>query len=184
MFRILSFLVLLSASIHATDKIQTVLVTTPVLHTLDEGGVKLAKIPFTGWDIDNPYYSCALYSAPKVVFENQKRLKQDINLISVYGITVDSNFHEGITTITVRTDMAKRPEGGSYKLTVDEVAELTVQAVKVDFPDQTKYVIKVSDKPVKPEEAEQGGADQPATAPESKSESGDKPKPESEGRSQ
>ena len=32
--------------------------------------------------------------------------------------------------------------------------------------------------------AEQGGADQPATAPESKSESEEKPKPESEGRSQ
>ena len=35
----------------------------------------------------------------------------------------------------------------------------------------------------KHKQAEQGGADQPATAPEPKSESGDKPKPESEGRS-
>ena len=35
-----------------------------------------------------------------------------------------------------------------------------------------------------PDKAEQGGADQPATAPESKSEGNSKPQPESEGRSQ
>ena len=38
--------------------------------------------------------------------------------------------------------------------------------------------------PPRNEEAEQDGADQPATAPESKPEGNEKPKPESEGRSQ
>jgi hypothetical protein len=39
-------------------------------------------------------------------------------------------------------------------------------------------------KPTRNQNAEQGGADQPATAPESKSEGNKKPKPESEGRFQ
>lgn len=150
----------------ATDKIQTVLVTTPVLHPLDSGGVKLAKIPLTGWDLDNPYYSCACYSSPKVVLKNQKHLKQEINLISVYGISVDSIHRDGITHLTVRTEAAKKPEG--YKLTVGEVVELTVRAVREDFPDEKKYLIKVSDKSLKAEVGKQDAATAPKLKPEGK----------------
>ena len=187
MFRLLTLLVLVSANLHATDKIQTVMVTIPVLHTWDEGGVKLARIPYTGWDVDNPYYSCAFYSLPfhsipKAVFENEKHLKQDINLISVYGITVDSNYHKGITHITVRTGKAKKPE--THKLTVGEVVKLAVNAVKEDFSDEKRYVIKVSDKPFKRAVAEQAGVYQPAAAPGSKPEDKKKPKSESEVRPQ
>ena len=48
------------------------------------------------------------------------------------------------------------------------------------------YVSNIVTVPEKPQEAEseQDGADQPATAPESKREGNDKPKPESGGRSQ
>jgi hypothetical protein len=59
----------------------------------------------------------------------------------------------------------------------------------VDMPETGKGAEKDSaDQPATAPEsksgAEQGGADQPATAPESKSEGNEKPKPESDGRSQ
>ena len=158
MIRLLTILLLLHSNIFATDKIQTILVTTPVLYALDEGGVKFAKIPYTGWDIDNPFNSCAFYSSPRVVFENQEHLKQDINLISAYKITVDSNHHDGITHITVRTQKAIKPDG--FPLTVEKIVELTVKAVRADFPDEEKYLIKVSDKPLKPT-AEQDAESKP-----------------------
>ena len=102
-FQTLTLLGLLGSSVFATDKIQTVLVTTPVYHTWDEGGVKFAKIPYTGWDLDNPFYSCAFYSSPRVVFKDRKHLKQDINLLSVYRIKVQSNNDKGATTIYIST---------------------------------------------------------------------------------
>ena len=91
MIRILALIVFLSPGLLATDKVQTIVVTIPVPHTWDEGDVKWARIPYTGWDIDNPYHACAFYAVPHIVFQKQKHLKQDINLISVYNITVDSS---------------------------------------------------------------------------------------------
>lgn len=148
MFRILTLIALLSSSILATDKIQTVLVTIPVMHTSDEGGVKWAKIPHTGWDLDNPYYSCAFYSIPYVVMEKKSHFKQDINLISAYQLTIDSNHQDGVTEITIRTDKAKQPEG--HKLHLTTVVNLVLVAVRQDFPDEKKYVIKTSDQPLSP----------------------------------
>lgn len=148
MLRIITLLALICGGLHATDKVQTVVVTIPVEHTWDEGGVKMAKIPFTGWDLDNPYYTCSLYSVPKIVFENKAHLKQNINLISAYRISVDSDLKDGITTITVRTDKAEKPKG--HKRTVEEVAEWAVKAIREDYPDQDKYKVLVSNKPFAP----------------------------------
>jgi hypothetical protein len=147
MFRILTLLGFLSSTLLATDKIQTVIVTIPVLHTQDQGGVKWAKIPHTGWDLDNPYYSCFLYSSPQVMFKNE-HFEQDINLISAYQLTVDAALHEGVTEIIIRTDKAKQPEG--HKMTVEEVVALAVKGIRQDFPDEKKYMIKISDQPFDP----------------------------------
>ncbi len=149
MFRILTLLGLLSSALLATDKIQTVIVTIPVLHTNDEGGAKWAKIPHTGWDIDNPYYCCSFYSVPYVVFDKEQHHKQDINLISAYNLTIDSNLREGVTEITIRTDKAKQPEG--HKMTLEEVVALAVKGIRQDFPDEKRFVIKTSDQPFDPE---------------------------------
>lgn len=145
MFRILTLIGLLSSSLLATDQIQTITLTIPVLHTHDQGGVKWAKIPHTGWDIDNSFYSCSFYSIPYVVMERESHFKQDINLISAYHLTIDSDHHEGVTEITIRTDKAKQPEG--HKMTVAKVVKLATLAVRQDFPDEQKYVIKTSDQP-------------------------------------
>ncbi len=51
---------------------------------------------------------------------------------------------------------------------------------RIENHDLVKQVVTIRE----PNKAQQDGADQPATAPESKSEGKDKPKPESEGRSQ
>jgi hypothetical protein len=182
MFRILTIFLILNANLFATDKIQTVLVTIPVLHTSDNGGVKLARIPHTGWDVDNPYYSCDFYSMPIVVFNHEERFKQDINLISAYKLSVDSNHENGITHITVRTQDAKKPEG--HMLTVEEVVELAIRALRADYPDEQKFLIKSSDKPFKPVVTERAGAGQRAANSVSGPEVDVKPQPELEGRSQ
>lgn len=146
-FRTLTILGLLGSSVFATDKIQTVLVTTPVYHTEDEGGVKFAKIPYTGWDIENPFYSCAYYSSPRVAFEDQKHLKQDINLLSVYRIEAQSNYDAGVTTIYLSIANATKPE--THRFTIKEVVEFARIAVRADFPDQEKYVIKITEKSIR-----------------------------------
>ena len=152
MLRIFTFLSLLLSSALASDKIQTILITTPVLHTLNDGDVLMAKIPYTGWDIDNPYLSCFYYSLPNIVFEDTAHLKQDVNLISAYKITVDSNHRGGIATITIRTGKAEKPEKG--RLSIAQVVELTIKAVREDFPDEKRYLINESDKPFKPAESQ------------------------------
>lgn len=132
MFRILTLIGLLSSSLLATDQIQTITVTIPVLHTHDQGGVKWAKIPHTGWDIDNAFYFCSYYTVPYEVMERESHFKQDINLISAYHLTIESAHHEGVTEITIRTDKAKQPEG--HKMSVAEVVKLATVAAWLNTP--------------------------------------------------
>ena len=185
----LQFLLLIPA-LFATTDVQTITVTTPVLHTWDTGGVKFAKIPHTGWDIDNPFYYSELYAKPFLVLEKKKHLKQDINLISVFQLRIHSDLRDGITTIYISTANATKPK--QHPLSVEEVIKYAKEAVRSDFPDKDEFVVRVTDKSVveifdglrKTATAEQAGAEQPATALESKPEGQKKPKPESEGRSQ
>ena len=60
---------------------------------------------------------------------------------------------------------------------------MAIKAIKADFPD-LDYIVAKTLEQQRIQKAEQGGADQPATAPESKSEGDEKSQPESAGRSQ
>ena len=80
----------------------------------------------------------------------------------------------------------------NHSLSVEEVINFTKKAIRCDFPDKDKFPIRITDKGVekllevdrKTESAEQTGADQPATPPESKPEVNEKPKPKSKVRPQ
>ena len=145
--RTLFFLFVQVSGIYGTDKVQTVLVTIPIHHPLDEGEVKFARIPVTGWDIDTPYYTAGFYSGPHVVFEKNKNLKQDVNLISSYKIRLMSNLKGGVTTFYVSTGLAAKPE--AYSFSIKQVVEFTKKAVRTDYPDKTKYTIVVTEKTIK-----------------------------------
>jgi hypothetical protein len=110
----------------------------------------------------------------------------DLNLISIYGISVamTSEDKDGrVTSITIDATGAKKPD--RYPLSVTDVVTATEKAVRIEFPDETKtkIIIKGTSTATK-DLGEQGGTGQPATRSQSKLEGGDKPQPESEGRSQ
>ena len=71
----------------------------------------------------------------------------------------------------------------SVSFPIEEVTQMAIKAIKANFPD-LDYIVAKTLEQQRIQKAEQGGADQPATAPESKSEGDQNRKPESEGRSQ
>jgi len=79
--------------------------------------------------------------------EPEKYLKQDINLISLFGLKICSNYSDGIATIYISTANAKRPD--EHPLTIMEVVDYAKQAVRSDFPDENKYLLVVTEKSVK-----------------------------------
>jgi hypothetical protein len=77
-------------------------------------------------------------------------------------------------------------EGTTLLFDLKDGSILTRRAVKKEEPDEPEDGDPFAeiDDPFQTGTAEQGGAGQPATAPESKPEGEDKPTPKSEGRSQ
>ena len=142
-----SLFLLQSLALRATDKVTTILVTTPVYHTLAESGVQYATQAHIGWDLNNLYNSTFLYSSPQIVGKAEKYLQQDINLISVYKIVVESDYYKGVTTVNINTAKAVKP--ATHPFTVEEVAKMAVKALRLDYPDKDKYLILVSKKPIK-----------------------------------
>jgi len=145
--KIALLLFFLVSEVFGTDKIQTVLVTTPIYHPLDEGGVKFARIPVTGWDIDNLYYTSGFYSGPIWVFEKDNNLKQDVNLISAYKLKLMSNLKTDITTIYISTALAFKPK--THHFSIQEVVEFTKKSVRTDHPNKNKYIIVVTENKIK-----------------------------------
>lgn len=142
-----SLFFLLSLMLQATDKVVTLLVTTPIYHTLAESEVQYATQAHVGWDLNNIHTSSFFYSSPQMVGKREAYLKQDINLISVYKISVESNSQDGITTININTSKAMKPK--THPFSVEEVAKMTLKALRIDYPDKDKYPIQVSNKPIK-----------------------------------
>ena len=73
---------------------------------------------------------------------------------------------------------------GDHPRLADSVSAGRVRSIDFDSEEEYQEALKTFDHEAKLLNGEQVGADQPATAPESKSEGKEKPKPESEGRSQ
>lgn len=66
----------------------------------------------------------------------------DLNLISIYGISVEltSEDKDGrVTSITIDATRAKKPE--RYPLSVTDAVTATEKAVRIEFPDETKTKI-------------------------------------------
>ena len=108
----------------------------------------------------------------------------DLNLISLYGISVEmtSEDEEGrVTAITIDATGTKKPE--RYPLSVADVVTATEKAVRIEFPDETRTKIIMKGRSTAAKDLGEGGTGEPAARPESKSVGGDHPQPESEGRS-
>jgi hypothetical protein len=93
--------------------------------------------------------------------------KRDGN--KIYLTLVTSVIEKGVTTSPKPLDFSGYPEG-----------EYSIEYLDSDGTKHALAKVTLQRK----KDGEQGGARQPATAPESKAEGNEKPKPESEGRSQ
>ena len=83
----------------------------------------------------------ALFASPTEV----KGINGDLNLISIYGLTIElvSQDKEGkVTKIAVDTSKAKKPD--DYPWSVADVTEATIKAIRMEFRDEavTKIVVK------------------------------------------
>ena len=120
-----------------------------------------------------PEATLAILKAPFVPHHDETwRDAGDANVISScrINLTHAAKELEGggfLLEVTVDISSLVRPEG--FKLSDAEVVDLVRQAISLNFP-KAAVVIK---------KGEQAGAGQPATAPESKSEGKENPKPES-----
>ena len=179
-----TLLLFFTSALHATDKVGIKLITTPIYHLWENADVRFVSIPKIGWDLD--LEQCAyFYSTPygKIEGRDVDPIAKDVNLISVYGlrVTVDYLKEEKKYIFVIDRSLAKKPKG--FKFTIEEVTQMAIKAIKADFPDLDCIVAKTLEKQ-RIQKAEQGGADQPATALETKPQGKEKPKPESERRPQ
>ncbi|MGC6465709.1 MAG: hypothetical protein ACON5N_09000 [Akkermansiaceae bacterium] len=128
----------LSGVLFATDKVVTLLVTTPVHHKMEYADVRYAKIPHVGWDL-NAFWHCELLSS--AYRAGRDHIKQDINLVSLYGLKVNYDHRDGISYIDITTNQAKRSD--NYPFTIKEVVGYTAKAIRMDFPDQDRFVLSI-----------------------------------------
>ncbi len=70
----------------------------------------------------------------------------DLNLISIYGITVEMSSEDKdgrVTSITIDATKATKPE--QYPLSIADVLVATEKAVRIEFPDEDRTKITVQD---------------------------------------
>jgi hypothetical protein len=127
--------------------------------------------------------------------ENGLRLKSLIGFTRLVSDGSDSEWISRIAQLPKAGNFGKRCSG-AIEFKIDTPARLcsweshdTEDTFTIDviFTKDSKFVTMTSSEDVQSQrstkEAQQAGAGQPATRPESKSKSGDKPQPEAEGRS-
>lgn len=111
-----------------------------------------------------------LFSDPTAV----KGAGGDLNLISLYGISVEmtSQDKDGrVTSITIDATGAKKPE--RYPLSVTDVVTATEKAVRIEFPDETKTKISIKGRATeKQEPSEQARTGKPTARPVNEPEGG------------
>ena len=111
----------------------------------------------------------------------------DVNLIAIYKIGISAKQDQDGRLTKIIIDPSNSVNPAKYPFSVEDVTEQVVLCMRREFPDRHLTTIVTiydgKERSEKPHEAQTDAA-QPATRPESKSESGDKPQAESEGRSQ
>jgi hypothetical protein len=181
---ILGAFLVVTASVNATTPTLTS-ITQPLyyLGSAGDAEIQLIEVPKI-LNNSSAMFWIGLFSDPTEV----RGSDGDLNLISLYGISVEMTHEDDsgkVKAITIDATKAKQPD--RYPLSVNSVIEAAVKAVRMEFPDAAVTEITVKAGAAGSNETEnqgeQGGAGQPATRSESDLEGGDKPQPESEGRS-
>ena len=186
---------LLGGSVHATQLGLFITKQPLYLHGTDlDIEIVIADVPvaYSGSSWASHFGAIAIPFIPPT--DGSWREPHDVNLASVYGVTITTRPRKPNTVIVIDAAAAKAPE--DYPFTIEQVVDAIAECIELMIPKDTTelrigfsiealYPGKREAKPIKlSTQAGQGGAVQPATAVDSKSEGKEKPKPESEGRSQ
>jgi hypothetical protein len=181
----LSFLAMLATSLCASH-LGLTSVKQPVylIGTDSDSVIRIVDVPYvTRWA--DPEWRFTAICRPFVpATDGSWTGPHDVNLASLYGITVAGTYKKDSPDVEVVIDASKAVVPPRYPFSLDQVVDAVTTCVKLMYPpkpeEEGKLVIKVIPRK---SPAQQDGAGQPATRPESKSEGGDKPQPKPEGRS-
>lgn len=180
----LSFLAMLAPSLCASQ-LDLTSVKQPVylIDTDSDSVIRFVDVPYvTRWA--DPEWRFTAVCRPFVPATDESWTgPHDVNLASLYGITVAGSYKKDSPDVEVVIDASKAVVPPRYPFSIVQVVDAVTTCVKLMYPakpeEEGKLVIKVI--PQK-SPAQQDGAGQPTTRPETKAEGIDKPQPESEGR--
>jgi hypothetical protein len=179
----LLFLALLGTSVSASH-LGLTSVKQPVylVGTESDSVIRIMDVPFATMWADPEWRFTAICRPFVPATDGSWREPHDVNLASLYGITVAGTYKKNSQDIEVVIDASKAAVPPRYPFTIAQVVDAVTTCVKLMYPakpeKEGKLVINVI-----PPTAQQGGAGQPATRSESTPEGGDKAQPDAEGRS-
>jgi len=171
-----------------------------------EDGIQLISVPKVRMSTPGEWGMIELFDDPFEQYDprmpktSSLRRIDDINMIHAYGMTTSAVYGRPTDPdkpLRLVIDISKANPPQSCSFSIMEVARAAATCIRDLFPKNpdVPLMLKTKDgealfEPAfapssndKKDQAEQVGTGQPATRSESKSEGGDKPQPESEGRS-
>jgi hypothetical protein len=139
---ILAALLVVTASVKATTPTLTS-ITQPLyyLGSASDAVIQFIEVPKI-LNNSSAMFWIGLFSDPTAVNGSDG----DLNLISIYGISVamTSEDKDGrVTSITIDATKAKKPE--RYPLSIADVVTATEKAVRIEFPDEARTKITIKD---------------------------------------